>query len=560
MSRSLRITIGQLNPTLGDLEGNCRKALEAVSNAAKRGTDLLVLPEMFISGYPLQDLVVRPAFVRDCMATVRRLAVESHHTGLAIAVGGPLAMDNRVFNALYVIENGMIRASVRKHHLPGTGVFDEPRTFERGGAPGPVALRGVRVGFAICEDFWKADIAETLAETGAELLVVANGSPYELDKYDERIQLMVMRSIETDLPVIYANLVGGQDDQVYDGGSFVLNRGGRLAAQAPFFEEALIQTDWNEQSGSWTCSKAELARVPGQEELDYHCVTLGLRDFARKNGFSSAVLGLSGGIDSALVAAIAVDALGSERVRAVLLPSKFTSEESVRCAQEVAGLLGCRLDEIGIERCVECVESSLGEVYGSTPQGAAGENVQARFRGLFLMAVANARGELLLATGNKSEIAVGYATLYGDMCGGYACLKDVYKTRVYVLARWRNANHLPWMRGPACQVIPDTVLKREPTAELRPNQRDRDSLPAYEELDAILELLVEQDLSAAEVEERGFDSATAERVASMLRNSEFKRYQSAPGPKLTRRAFWLERRYPVTNRYTERCIGKSEGS
>ena len=546
----MRVAVAQLNPTVGDLDGNRRKALRAVETAVASRANLVVLPEMFITGYPLQDLVSKRSFVEAAMEGVRRLAVKVDSFDVPVAVGGPLLADGEVYNALHILDGGEVRAVVRKHRLPNFGVFDELRTFRAGNVPGPVNVRGVLIGFAICEDFWCPDVAETLTETGAEMLVSVNGSPFERKKHDERIGLMVARVVENGLPLIYANLVGGQDDQVYDGGSFVLNRGGPLAAQAPFFEETILLTDWSRTESGWQCTPGDLAPVEVGSAGDYRCLVQGLRDFAGKNGFQNVILGLSGGIDSALVAAIAVDALGAEHVRPVLLPSQYTSEESVQCARDTARMLGCSLENVDIEPAVGAIRGTIERALGGPPSGAAGENIQARARGLLLMAIANSRGDLLLATGNKSEMAVGYATLYGDMCGGYACLKDVYKTHVYALARWRNKTCASWLRGPAGPVIPHLVLERAPTAELRPDQRDEDSLPPYPELDAMLEMLIEGDRSAAQVAEDGYARADAERVATLVRNAEFKRYQSPPGPKITRRAFWLERRYPITCRYS----------
>ena len=545
MIDAFRITVGQLNPTLGDLAGNRTRAIAAVDAAVAAGSDLLLLPEMYLTGYPIQDLALQPAFVRAAMASVRELTEETANSGVAVAVGAPLEVDGQVYNALYLLAEGMCRATIRKHRLPNWGVFDEKRTYAAGGMPGPVAVRGVRVGFAICEDLWQADVAETLVESGAEILLLANGSPYEQDKYDERIQAMVSRVIETDLPLVYANLVGGQDDQVFDGGSFVLNRGGHLAMQGPFFEEAILHTDWRREAGGWQCEAGERAVVGEREEQDYRGLVLGLQDFVRKNGFSEVILGLSGGVDSALVAALAVDALGPGQVHCVMLPSQITGAESRACAQEVVAALGCQHDEIHIGETVTTAAAA------TAADGIALENLQARVRGVLLMAIANTRGELLLATGNKSETAVGYATLYGDMCGGYAPLKDVYKTRVYALSRWRNAHHVEWMRGPAGIVVPETVLAREPTAELRPDQRDQDSLPPYDRLDSMLEILIEKNGSIEEAVAAGHAREEVVEIAELLCRSEFKRFQSAPGPKITRRAFWLDRRFPVTNRFRE---------
>jgi len=547
----LCIAVGQLNPTVGAVEENRAVVLRAAKQAAEKGAALLVLPEMCLSGYPLQDLALHRPFVHAVMEAARRLAEETADIDVALALGGPLAKDGEVYNALYVMERGLIRTTIRKSELPNQGVFDEKRVFTYAMPQGPVAICGTRVGFAICEDFWHEDVAETLVETGAELLVLVNGSPYETDKYGERVEHMVTRVVETGLPLLYVNLVGGQDDQVYDGGSFILNPKGRLAFQAPFFEEGLWLTQWSRKGGGWECRQESLPSVGDRDEMDYRCLVVGLRDFVRKNGFTSVILGLSGGVDSAFAAAVAVDALGAECVQGLMLPSRFTSEESLECARNAADALGIELNTVPIEESLRALSEGIEAGTSGGIEGTTAENLQARARGVILMAIANAEGSLLLATGNKSEIAVGYATLYGDMCGGYAPLKDVYKSRVFALSRWRNERFLPWMRGPRGAAVPERIIEREPTAELRDNQFDRDSLPCYETLDAILQGLIEGDLSAEEIVEQGFDTEEVARTAALVRGSEFKRYQSAPGPKITRRAFWLERRYPVTNRFRE---------
>lgn len=544
----LRVTLGQMNPTAGDIGGNLDLARRARAAGAVAGADLVVLPEMFLSGYQVLDLSVRPAFLRDCHAALQVLAGEP---GVPIGLGAPMAGPGGVYNAWHLIDGG-IRASFLKHHRPNYGVFDEKRLYLEGPAPGPVAIAGCRVGFPICEDMWFPDIAEGLQEAGAELLIVPNGSPHERGKYDQRIGHMVARGVETGLAIAYLNLIGGQDDQVFDGGSFALNPGGRLALQMPFFDEALVTIDARRGPGGWAWVPQPLGSVPGAAEMDYRAMVEATRDYVLKSGFSRVLLGLSGGIDSALVAVVAADALGPDAVRCVMLPSRYTSPESLEDAADCAARLGVAHQVLPITGAVEALGAGLAPFFAGLAPDVTEENLQSRLRGTYLMALSNKFGELLLTTGNKSEVAVGYATLYGDMNGAYNPLKDLYKTRVFETARWRNEQARPWMRGPGGAVIPERILTKPPSAELRPDQRDEDSLPPYDVLDAILQGLVEQDASVADLVARGFARETVLHVQGLLYMSEYKRFQSAPGVKLTSKAFWLDRRYPLVNRWRDR--------
>jgi NAD+ synthase len=550
MSDRFRLTLAQLNPIVGDLGGNAAKSRAAWVQAKEAGADMLALPEMFITGYQVQDLVLKPAFTADAMAHVTQLARDCAD-GPAIGIGGPLVDGTGLFNAWFVLQDGEIRAAVRKHHLPNTHVFDECRLFDNGDVSGPYSVRGVRIGTPICEDAWHEDVCETLAEAGAEILVVPNGSPYYRRKYERRMNFMVSRVVETGLPLVYLNMVGGQDDQVFDGGSFVLNPGGHLALQMPIFDEEIAHVDFVRTAAGWQAEQGELRSFPDEWEQDYRVMVEALRDYCGKTGFGKVLLGLSGGIDSAIVAAIAADALGPDNVRCVMLPSEYTSQASLDDAAAVAGALGCRLDTVPIGAARAAVTETLAPLFDGWKPDLTEENIQSRLRGLFLMALSNKFGEMLLTTGNKSEVAVGYATIYGDMAGGYNPIKDLYKMRVFETARWRNAHHRPWMNGPAGEVIPARVIDKPPSAELRPDQKDEDSLPPYAVLDAILERLIDHDQSVAEVVAAGFDRATVKRVEHLIYISEYKRFQSAPGARTSGKAFWLDRRYPIVNRWRD---------
>ncbi|PHQ71456.1 MAG: NAD+ synthase [Paracoccus sp.] len=550
MTDRFRLTIGQLNATVGDLSGNARKAREAWQTARQAGADMLALPEMFITGYQTQDLVLKPAFTQQAMAAVMTVG-EACVDGPAIGIGGPWRDGDKLYNAYFVFRNGKLVARVLKHHLPYKQLFDELRLFDSGPISGPYVVGDARIGSPICEDSWYPDVAETLAETGAEILVVPNGSPYHREKLDLRMGHMVGRVVETGLPLVYVNMVGGQDDQLYDGASFVLNPGGRKVVQLPPFEEAIAHVDFIRSAEGWQAQPGLMATQPDAWEQDYHAMMLGLREYLRKSGFSKVVLGLSGGIDSALVATIAADAIGPDNVRCVMLPSEYTSQDSLDDAADCATRLGTRLDTVHIEGARDAVADALAHLMEGTQPDTTEENIQSRLRGVMLMALSNKFNEMLLTTGNKSEVAVGYATIYGDMAGGYNPIKDLYKTRVFETSRWRNANHRDWMMGPKGEVIPPQIISKPPSAELRPDQKDEDSLPPYEVLDAILEGLVEKDLALKDLVAQGFDAETVKQVEKLLYISEWKRYQAAPGPRISTRAFWLDRRYPLVNRWRD---------
>ena len=546
----LGIALAQLNPTVGDVAGNAALIRRVRDEAAAQGADLVVCSELALVGYPPEDLVLRPAFVDAAAAVLGELERESRSTPVGLVATLPWRHEGRLYNAAALVAGG--RTEFRfKHELPNYGVFDEKRVFAPGPLPDPVDFRGVRIGLPICEDVWSPACAERLANAGAELLLVPNGSPFEVGKFHQRLDLVRCRVSETGLPVAYVNQAGGQDELVFDGGSFVINPDQSLAVILPFWRESLTLTRWTRQHSRYVCDGHASWNDLERPASVYNAMLLGLRDYVRKNGFQGIVLGLSGGIDSALTAAVAVDALGSSRVRGVRLPSRFTSAASMTDAEETASLLGIRLDSLAIDPAVSAVETTLATVFAGQPRGVAEENVQARIRGVLLMALSNKFGDLLVTTGNKSEMSVGYATLYGDMCGGYSVLKDIYKTEVYRLARWRNENRPDGARGPEGRVIPESSLTRAPTAELRPNQTDQDTLPPYEDLDAVLEGLVEEELSVDALAARGFAREMVVRVQRLLYSAEYKRRQAPPGVKITRRSFGRDRRYPLTNAFRE---------
>ena len=552
----LAIAIGQLNPTVGDIAGNADKARRARAEAARSGADIVALPELFLSGYPPEDLVLKPAFQAACRAKVEELARETASGGPALLIGTPWLEEGKVYNAYCLLDRGAIAAVRRKVNLPNYGVFDERRVFAPGPPPGPVNFRGVRIGIPICEDIWTEwgdyeDVVECLAETGAELMIVPNGSPYSRDKDDMRLNLAVARVTESGVPLIYINQVGGQDELVFDGASFGLNADRALAFQLPAFREVVQTLRWERSGNGWRCVDDFIVAVEAGEKADYFACMLGLRDYVGKNGFKGVVLGLSGGVDSALVAALAVDALGADRVHCVMLPYRYTSRQSLDDAAQVAKALGVQYDTVPIESAVLGLEKALAPVFAGQPRDVTEENLQARARGTILMAISNKLGLMVVTTGNKSEMSVGYATLYGDMNGGFNPIKDLYKTEVYRLARLRNGWKPDGALGPGAQVIPDNILTRAPSAELRENQTDQDTLPPYDVLDQILERLVEREEPIAKIAEDGFDRETVMKVERMLNLAEYKRRQAAPGVKVTLKNFGRDRRYPIVNRFRD---------
>ena len=547
---AFKIALAQLNPIVGDLAGNARKVEEAHARAKALGADLIVFPELFLNGYPPEDLVLKPAFQDAARAALEALAVICKD-GPGILVGTIWREDDKLYNAAAYLDAGKIEAVRFKVDLPNYGVFDEKRVFAIGPMPGPINIRGVRIGVPICEDIWDEEVVETLAETGAEILVSLNGSPFDWPKPDRRLTVAVARVTESGLPLAYVNQVGGQDELVFDGASFVLNADRSLAAQLPAWREAVVMTHWSRNAAGWVCAKSDISPIPEADASAYQACVLGLRDYVNKNGFSGVVLGLSGGIDSALVAVMAVDALGADKVHAVMLPSKFTSDESLLDAQACAKALGLRYDKISIEPAVAGLTWGLKDVFGNRPADTTEENLQSRVRGTMLMAISNKLGGMVLTTGNKSEMSVGYATLYGDMNGGFNPIKDLYKTEVYRLARWRNGNVPDGGLGPKGTVIPERILTKAPTAELKSNQTDQDSLPPYDSLDDILRCLVENEMSLADVVARGHAAETVKKIERLLYLAEYKRRQAAPGVKVSARNFGRDRRYPITNKFRE---------
>ena len=552
MTDRLIIALAQLDPTVGDIAGNLARFRMARDEAKAMGADLVVSTELFVAGYPPEDLVLKPAFTADCEAAVKQFAREMG-PGPAVIIGTPWRQDGKLYNAAALLDDGKVAALRFKHELPNYGVFDEKRVFAAGPAPGPLVVKGVRIGLLICEDMWTPDACEGLAESGAEILLVINGSPYERDKRDERVSLAVTRVTETGLPLAYVNQICGQDELVFDGGSFVLDSDGALKVQAADWRETLIRTEWRRGGdGAWHPEAGEM--VPPTDEFAsiYRAMVLGLGDYVRKNKFPGVVLGLSGGIDSALSAAIAVDALGADKVHCVMMPSRYTSRDSLEDAEAVAKFLGVDLRSIDIEPAVAAFSGMLAPSFAGRENDITEENLQSRARGITLMALSNKFGWMVLSTGNKSEMSVGYATLYGDMCGGFAVLKDVYKMTVFALARWRNGNRPDGLLGSKGRVMPDRVITKPPTAELKADQTDQDTLPPYDRLDDILECLVEHEMPVNEIVARGHDEATVRRVWRMLDRAEYKRRQAPPGVKITRRAFGRDRRYPITNGFQDR--------
>jgi len=547
----LAIAVAQLNSTVGDIAGNAEKVRRARMTAAAQGADLVVFPELFIAGYPPEDLVLKPAFQAACRAAVEELARETVSGGPALLVGTPWLEGGKLYNAVALLDGGAIAALRFKVDLPNYGVFDEKRVFAPGPMPGPVNFRGVRLGLPICEDIWGEEIVECLAETGAELLVVPNGSPFWRQKGDVRLNIAVARVTEQGLPTVYVNQVGAQDELVFDGVSFGLHADCSLAFQLAAFQETVTTTHWQRRGTTWRCEGGPMVAAVEADQADYAACVLGLRDYVNKNGFPGVVLGLSGGVDSALCAAMAVDALGAERVRCIMLPYKFTAQESLDDAAACAKALGVRYQILPIAAAVEGLEQALAPAFTGLPRDVTEENLQARARGTILMAISNKFNVMVVTTGNKSEMSVGYATLYGDMNGGFNPIKDLYKTEVFRLSQLRNSWKPEGALGPDGTVIPENIITRPPTAELRENQKDEDSLPPYSVLDPILERLVEREEPISAIVAAGFEQATVVRIERMLNIAEYKRRQAAPGVKVTLKNFGRDRRYPITNRFRD---------
>jgi NAD+ synthase len=546
----LVLALAQIDCTVGDVAGNCARIRAARASARAQGADLVMFSELFLSGYPPEDLVLKPAFLEACRSALEELARETADGGPALLVGLPWAEEGRRYNAYALLDGGRIEAVRFKADLPNYGVFDEKRVFTPGPAPGPVSFRGVRLGLPICEDIWSADVVETLVETGAEILLSPNGSPYWRGKQDERVAVAVARVVESGLPLVYLNQIGGQDELVFDGASFALNADRSLAAQLPAFEETVACLTLARGAEGWRI-EGPRGVAPEGDEADYAACVLGLRDYVSKNGFPGVVMGLSGGVDSALCAAMAVDALGPERVHCVMLPYRFTSADSLADAKACAQALGVRYDVLPIAAAVEGAEHALADLFAGRARDVTEENLQSRVRGLLLMSISNKFGPMLVTTGNKSEMSVGYATIYGDMNGGYNPIKDLYKMQVFRLCALRNRWKPAFAKGPDGEVVPHNIIVKPPSAELRENQTDQDSLPPYETLDDILECLVEREMRVFDIVARGHDLETVKKVERLLYLAEYKRRQSAPGVKVTRKNFGRDRRYPIVNRFRD---------
>jgi NAD+ synthase len=548
----IRIALAQLNPRVGDISGNLQKARAARSEAAGKGADLVLFSELFLSGYPPEDLVLKPVFQIAAHRAVEELAKDTNDGGPGVLLGTPWVEDGKLHNSIVLLDNGEIQATRHKYDLPNYGPFDEKRVFQQGPLPGPVNFRGIRIGVPICEDIWTDEVCECLEETAAELLLVPNGSPYEADKQDVRLNIVVSRITETGLPIAYLNQIGGQDELVFDGASFVLNADCSLAVQMPAFEENVCLTDWTRTEDGWVCEKQLPSPIEEGLESVYLACVQGLRDYVGKIGFPGVVLGLSGGIDSAICAAIAADALGPDKVHCIMMPYRYTAADSITDAEACAKAMGVRYDVLPVEGPVAGFNNALSDLFAGTEPGVTEENIQSRTRGTILMAVSNKFGSMVVTTGNKSEVSVGYATLYGDMNGGYNPIKDLYKMQVYALSEWRNNVRPKNCLGAEGIVIPERIITKAPSAELREDQTDQDSLPPYEVLDEILNGLVENELSVDEIAAQGHDRKLVERIEHLLYIAEYKRRQAAPGVKLTQKNFGRDRRYPIVNAFRDR--------
>ncbi|MBB4304035.1 NAD+ synthase [Rhodobium orientis] len=557
---TFRLALAQLNPTVGDIAGNAAKARSARAEAAAMDADMVLYSELFIAGYPPEDLVLKPAFIEACEAAVHDLAKDTADGGPAMLIGTPWRDEGGVYNAVCLLDEGRVVTTRYKVDLPNYGVFDEKRVFAAGGLPGPIQFRGLSLGVPICEDGWSDEVCECLMETGAEMLLSINGSPYWHEKTDLRLQVMVARVVETGLPLVYLNQICGQDELIFEGASFGLHADRSLAFQMPDFEESVVLTVWKKDSDApWRCVEGPMEPLLDRAASDWNACVLGLRDYVEKNGFPGVVLGLSGGIDSAVCAAMAVDALGPDRVHCIMMPYRYTSSESLGDAAACAEALGVRYDIVPIAEPVEGFSEALGPLFSGRDPDVTEENIQSRTRGTLLMAVSNKFGSMVVTTGNKSEVSVGYATLYGDMNGGFNPVKDLYKTEVFKLAAWRNEFLPKGVLGPAGEVIPKNIITKVPTAELRENQTDQDSLPPYEVLDDILQCLVENEMPVNDIVARGHDRDLVHRVEHLLYIAEYKRRQAAPGVKVTRKHFGRDRRYPITNRFRDRNGATAKG-
>lgn len=550
---SLSIVIAQIAPVVGDIDGNVARIRAAREAAAGEGADLVVFCELVVSGYPPEDLVQKPSYQRACHDAVEALARDTHDGGPAMIIGAPWREGDALYNAAFLLDGGEIAATRYKVRLPNYGVFDEPRRFTPGPVfPEPTEFRGVKLGLMVCEDMWLPGAGEHLAQAGAEFFIVPHGSPFRKTAIDERVRAARARAVETGLPLMFVNQLSGQDEILFEGAAFVMDAGGAVQYRAPQFAEALAMTRWEKRDGKWVCTHGPEARWVDGDEMVYRAVTMSVHDYVKKNRFKGVVIGLSGGVDSALTAAIAVDALGADAVHCVMMPSRYTSGESLEDAKACADALGVSYRSIDIEPGVDAFDAMLAPAFEGLDPDVTEENIQSRLRGVLLMALSNKFGNMVLTTGNKSEMSVGYATLYGDMNGGFNPLKDLYKLEVFDLCRWRNSNHARGLLGPVGEVIPERIITKPPSAELREDQKDEDSLPPYEILDAILEMLVEKEMAVGDIVAKGYDGAIVRRIEHLLYVAEYKRRQAPPGPKVASVNFGRDRRYPITNGWRDR--------
>ena len=556
MTDTLRIALAQLNPKVGAIAENLATARRALAEAEAAGADILMFTELYLTGYFPEDLLFKRQFVTEAMEAARALARETKGLNISVLLPTIWSTDGKLYNSVVLAEDGAIIDRRNKVELPNDDVFYEKRYFTAGQLPEPMTIKGLSVGVPICEDVWHEPVCKALAQSGAEILLCPNGSPYWRNKQRLRLDLVRQRVQETGLPILYSNQIGGQDELVFDGASFGINVDGSLAFQGKSFVPDMVMSDWRKGEAGWHCVEGHVTELVPVNEAPWHAAMLGLRDYVHKNGFKSVVLGLSGGIDSAVVAALAVDALGAENVHCLMLPYRYTSEASLRDAKACAETLGVRYDIVPIDAPVDAINESLAAVFEGRAPDITEENLQSRMRGTILMAVSNKLGSLLITTGNKSEMAVGYATIYGDMNGAYNPIKDMPKMQVYGLAEWRNSYYPTDVRGPSGVVIPPEIISKAPSAELRPDQTDQDSLPPYPVLDAIIEALVEDELSLAEIVAKGFDAELVKRIERLIYIAEFKRRQSAPGPKLTPKAFGIGRKYPITSGYRDGSVAR----
>ncbi len=550
MNKKIKIMLAQLNPTVGDLEKNSKIVMETYEEASKQKADVLAFPEMFLSGYQLQDLVLKKAFQEDVKKFIKFLAKKCV-TSTHLLLGAPILEKEKLFNAYLLINKGGTKVISKKFHLPNNSLFDEHRYFYQSDFKDLAEINGIKIGFPICEDIWFSDVSNILKKKGADLLISPNGSPYERHKLKKRHNEVFKRCTENNIPIIYLNLVGGQDDQVFDGGSFVMNSNGNIIAQLPQFEQKKFFFEFQKKEAFLINKNKKLSHIKNDLSQDYRAISEGTKDYILKSGFNKVLIGLSGGIDSALVSTIAVDILGNENVECIKLPSQYTSNLSIVDADELVKNLNCGIKTIPISKIYNLIKETLFPPSLDQKENETEENIQSRVRGLILMALSNKSGRLLLTTGNKSELAVGYSTIYGDMCGGYNPIKDLYKTRLYQICKWRNLFHESWMKGSKGPIIPVSILEKQPTAELRPNQTDQDNLPPYEILDSILECLIEHDMSISEIVKKGHEYNMVKKIEQLVFQSEYKRFQSAPGVHLTENSFQLSRRYPIVQNWRD---------